>query len=86
MNTYRLADNVTMQQIGEESVLLNLSRGLYYRLDPVGTIMLAGLLQGQEEAQVIESVIGEYDIDTDSVKRDLHRILDEMRSQGLLSA
>ena len=81
---YRLPDNVTMQQIGEESVLLNLLQGLYYRLDAVGTLMLAALLEGVSEEAVIERVTSQYDIDDQCVADDLQRIVEELRNQGLL--
>ena len=85
MTEYRLAENVTMQGIGEETVLLDLGKGLYYRLDAMGTQILGYLLEGQDENSIVSTILAEYEADEAVVLQDMAKLVAELRDQGLLS-
>jgi hypothetical protein len=85
MTSYRLAENVTMQQIGEETVLLNLGLGLYYRLDETGTQILNALLQGNAQTEIVDKIVADYEVEEKTAREDVERITAELCQQGLLS-
>jgi hypothetical protein len=82
--TYRLPDRVARTDVSDECVLLDLERGQYYSLNPVGRRMLELLLHEADDSLVVERICHEYDIDAESVRRDLETLIADLTGQGLL--
>jgi len=80
----RPAANVIFKAVGEELVLLDLERGIYYGLDPVGARMWQLLASGSSFDAVIETMLTEYDVAREQLQADLERLTKELRERGLL--
>ncbi|WP_158290240.1 PqqD family protein [Ramlibacter sp. WS9] len=87
-----LPDKVTIppevmaRQVGDETVILDLASGNYFGLDPVGARIWQLITEGRTPAAVRDSLLAEYEVSPDDLERDLDRLLNELLSQGLLSA
>jgi hypothetical protein len=77
-------DHVLFRQLDEESVLLNLHTEQYLGLDEVGTRMWLALKEEQSFAAACQRLLSEYDVEADTVERDLDRLLKQMQDEGLI--
>ena len=79
-------DHVSCDLDGEV-VILNISNGVYYGLNAVGTRIWA-LLQEEPRSvdQIRQVLLDEYDIDAPSCETQLFALLRELESKGLIQA
>ena len=78
-----IGDQVVFRELGGEAVLLNLKTGAYFGLDPVGARVWRLLVEHGSVAQVMEVMLGEYDIDRERLERDLLELCGELCATGL---
>lgn len=78
-----IRDEVVFREVGGETVLLNLKTGTYFGLDPVGTRVWQLLAQHGSLAQVLEVMLGEYDIDPERLERDMLGLCRQLCANGL---
>jgi hypothetical protein len=71
--------------VGEETVLLDFDRGVYYGLDPVGTRMLELLASGRSREATIDALMDEYKVDRATLAADLEKLLRELAAHGLVT-
>lgn len=80
----RITEDVVFHDLQGEVVILNLKRGVYFGLDPVGTRMWH-LLQEQRPLQkILEILVGEYDVTEGKCKDDLLGFVASLRAHGLV--
>jgi hypothetical protein len=80
----RPADGVVFNRVGDELVLLDLNRGVYYGLDPIGARIWQLLSEGVEEAEIVERLREEYEAERETLAADLAGLIAELRGCGLL--
>ncbi len=82
----RIIPDVLSREVSGETVLLNLENECYFGLNEVGTRIWQLLQEGGEgDTQAIYNVLlGEYDVDGNTLARDMEQILDEMLAAGLI--
>lgn len=80
----RFGANVRMQRVGDEAVLLDTDRGLYYSLNETAVLLLESLLSGSDQAMAIDCIVERFDITADEAAADLARLLDALHAQGLI--
>src|SRR5207237_7913745 len=76
--------DVLINEVGGESVLLNLKNERYYGLDEVGTRMWQVLTTSDSVDAALEILIAEYDVEPERLRRDLDELIDKLAAQGLL--
>jgi hypothetical protein len=83
----RVSPNVLFQELGEDSVLLNLDNDRYYGLDDVGTRMWKLLAAHGDVARVVEDLLAEYagEVDEGTLRRDLGELIGRLAEAGLLT-
>ncbi|HYI12182.1 MAG TPA: PqqD family protein [Thermoanaerobaculia bacterium] len=84
MVTFRPAEGVVFNRVGDELVLLDLHRGIYYGLDPVGARIWQLLSEGAGEGEIVARLGEEYDVERETLAADLGRLIAELRGCGLL--
>ena len=82
----RIATDVVMQDVAGESVLLDLRTERYYGLDEIGTAMLAAVRDGGTAQAAYEAALAGYEVDGQTLERDLLELLQELVRHGLLEA
>lgn len=80
----RVADGVIHKTVGDEVVLLDYERGIYYGLDPVGARVWQLLAGGSEVDAIVEVLTEEYEVDRDTAQSDVVRLIAELEEKGLL--
>jgi hypothetical protein len=79
------ASDVLVQQLPEdETVFLDLDSERYYGLDSVGTAMWAALIETGDVDQALQLLGGEFDVDQETLSRDLDAFVGRLAEQGLL--
>ena len=80
----RITEGIIFKTVGEEMVLLDLQRGVYYGLDAVGARVWELLSQEVAPAEIIERITGEYEVDRATVERDVAALLEQLLEKGLI--
>jgi hypothetical protein len=76
--------NVLVQELDGESVFLNLNSGRYFGLDEVGTCFWKIMATSASVQTAYETLLAEYEVDPETLRRDLLRLVDELAEQGLV--
>lgn len=85
-----LSDKVTIpphviaRQVGEENVMLDLEKGAYFGLDPVGARVWQLLAEGMTLAQACDSLMEEYDVSREDIERDVIALAEHLAANGLI--
>ena len=79
-----LSPDILHQELGGETVLLNLVTEHYFGLDPVGSRIWQVLGETGRAAAVIEALLTEYDVDEATLRTDVQRLIGELAGAGLV--
>ena len=86
INKVEIGEDVLFQQLQGEVVLLNMASQRYYGLNEVGARMWELLLESGDVNAVTDRLRETYDADPVTLRSDLERLIEELRSAGLLKA
>ena len=78
------SDEVLAQEVGGESVLLDLASEQYFGLDPVGTRIWELLADAPTLGQVHETLCAEFDAEPERIRDDLLALVRQLREAGLV--
>ena len=76
--------DVLINQIDGESVILSLATESYFGLDETGTRMWIVLTTSESIQQAYDTLLGEYSVDADTLRRDLDDLLGRLLEKGLV--
>lgn len=80
----RLNTNVSTTPTEYGSVVLDEARGEYFQLNPVGTVVLQGLLRGQSPSEVAAGLAGEFEVSSGQAEQDVLTLLNQLREARLV--
>lgn len=80
----KLCSGVYTADVEYGTALLDENRGLYWNLNPSGTLILETLLAGGTAEEAVQALTAEYAVDLDSARRDVHELLHELCSAELV--
>ncbi len=80
----KIPHGVLCSPVANEAVLLELESGRYFGLNEVGARVWALLQQEPDLGSVEARLIDEYEVDPETLRRDLQRLVDELVQAGLL--
>ena len=75
---------VMIRQLGEESVLLDLSTQSYFGLDETGTRMWAALTQAPSLEAAFGTLRDEYEVEPAMLRADMGRFVEALRVERLI--
>jgi hypothetical protein len=70
--------------LGDEAAVLDMNRGIYYGLDPVGTRVWKLIQEPRSVAEVRDALLAEYEVEPRRCEQDLLKLLAELRDAGLI--
>jgi hypothetical protein len=76
--------DVLVQEVGGESVLLDLASERYFGLDPVGTRIWTLLAQDARLQQVFETLCAEFEVEPSRLQTDLLALVGQLAEAGLV--
>jgi hypothetical protein len=78
-----VADQVSCDLEGEAAVL-NLKTGVYYGLDDIGAAIWRMLNEPRRVDELVDALLGEYEVDREECQRDVIALLGELAVRGLV--
>jgi Coenzyme PQQ synthesis protein D (PqqD) len=80
----KLSENVRVSQDQEGAILLDVSRGKIYGLNPVASRIVMLLTQGLDEDQLKSEISREFSTDIESVRSDVDEFLADLARHQLI--
>lgn len=80
----KISESTLFQELSGEAVLLELSRGIYYGLDEVGTRIWNLLGQGRSLGETVAALVDEYDVAVAQGAEDLLALVRELEERRLI--
>ena len=80
-----ISSDVLSQEVDGETVLLDLKSENYFGLDEVGTRIWQLLNEGSDLQNVLNTLLAEYDVDEQQLKKDLQGHIAQLVDAGLIS-
>ena len=69
---------------GGFAAILNLKTGVYYGLDDIGASLWRMLNEPRRVDELVEALLGEYEVDREECQRDVIALLGELAVRGLV--
>ena len=85
MRRIEISPDVVCKKVGDELVLLDFEKGVYYGLDQVGAALWESLSGGKTLDEATSALLDEYDVDRAQLTADLEALLAELRVNGLIT-
>jgi hypothetical protein len=85
MNKINISKEVLAQQLAGETVLLDLASESYFGLDEVSTRVWQLLQSGTGQAQLVETLLDEYEVEREVLEEDIGRLLGRLCDAGLIT-
>ena len=83
--TIEISSEVLTQEVGGETVILDLKSESYFGLDEVGT-RIWQLLQEQKDIQTITAtMLNEYEVEEEQLEKDIQNLLTQLNKAGIVS-
>ena len=80
----RISHHTLSQELSGETVLLELSRGVYFGLDEVGTRIWQLLARGDSLDEIVAALVDEYEVSADAAAADLRALVGELEERRLV--
>jgi len=75
---------VMSRLVGDETVLLDLSSGIYFGLDGVGKRIWESVAEGNDLGQVVAVIVTEFEVDEEQAQADVIEFVSDLVERGLL--
>ena len=76
--------HVIARQVGDETVLLDLNRGTYFGLDPIGARIWELICQNLTLAAISDVIVEEYNVSREIIEKDLLKLAEDLAAQKLV--
>ena len=83
-NTWRPKAGVLAQTLGEEVVLLDANRGVYFSLNPTGARAWQLLSESEPLEKIRQTLLQEFEVSAEVLDADLKRLFDELAENQLI--
>jgi hypothetical protein len=77
---------VMSRLVGDETVLLDLSSGVYFGLDGVGKRIWESLTEGQNLSDTVAVIVAEFEVDEAQAQADVIEFASDLLQRGLLAS
>ena len=81
---FKHCDNIDWKEFENESVLLNLSTGYYFRLNQVGTFIWPLIDKENNLGDIVNRVVDRFDVSRRQAKSDIHDFIEQLLSEQLI--
>lgn len=83
--TVAVSSEVLFQELGDETVLLDLEKEVYYGLDGVGARLWLLLSENDDPAAAVARLATEFDVDEARLHEDIAKLIGELQEAGLVT-
>lgn len=82
---WQISDQAVANSVGDEMVVLHLTNGTYFGLDPVGALVWKTLEKGDVPARACDRILARFEIDRMTAEDDLREFLGELEQGDLIA-
>ncbi len=83
-SSFSIPQQVMSRLVGDETVLLDLSSGIYFGLDGVGRRIWESITEGHNVSEIATTIAAEYEVDESRAQTDVIEFTAELLERGLL--
>ena len=80
-----IPDEIVLQQVENESVVINLLTEKYFGLDEIGTQIWIAITSTSSIQEAIEELLSEYEVGQNHLEQDVFELAQELEEFGLIS-
>jgi hypothetical protein len=80
----RTSPDVVWRDLDGEAVLLDLSTGVYFGLNEVGTRIWQLLDEGRDHESIVGAIAAEFDAERDAIDADVRALVEKLQARGLV--
>ncbi len=77
-------NSILSQDVGADTVLLNMESGEYHGLNEVGSRIWALIQEGQTASGILSTMLEEYDVSENVLAGDIGQFLLELQAKGII--
>ncbi len=81
----KISENVVWRDLEGEIVILNLTSGVYFSVDGVGTRIWMLMSERVATEEIVRKLISEFDVEETQLRNDMESLFREFASQGLIA-
>lgn len=81
---FTTSPDVLVQEVSDEAVLLDLASETYFGLNEVGVRLWHLLSENGDPEAAVSTLLGEYDVDAETLRHDVAAHLEMLSSKGLI--
>ena len=81
----KISPDVHSQEVGGETVLLDLQSESYFGLDEVGTRIWQLLQENGDMGSIFETILNEYEVEEEQLLQDIEDLIKKLVEAGLVS-
>jgi hypothetical protein len=81
---YRARSEVRFRTVGEEGVVVRQDTAEVIAVNDVGASLLSLLRTPKSVAEMVEALLAEYDVDRDTLRRDVSKFLEKLEEAGVV--
>ena len=81
---YQISNDVMVREVDDGAVLLELEKGVYYGLDPIGLRIWHMISEQRSIGTICEQLNLEYDVSQNKLSSDVINLLGELEQNGLV--
>lgn len=78
--------NQVHSRVGDDLVILDLDRSLYYSLDPVGARVFELVQEPMRLDAIVDTIVAEFEVDAPTARADVLALMDTLVAQKLVEA
>ena len=79
-----IPQQVMSRLVGDETVILDLSSGMYFGLDGVGKRIWESVADGNTVGEIAAVIVTEFEVDEDQARADVIEFASDLLERGLL--
>ena len=83
--TIDISSETLTQEVGGETVILDLKSETYFGLDEVGTRIWQLLVEQEDMQSITATMLNEYDVEVEQVEKDVQNLLTQLDKAGIVT-
>ena len=80
----KISDNVVWRDLEGEIVILNLTSGVYFSVDGVGTRIWILMAEQVATEEIVRQLIAEFEVEEAQLRSDMESLVKDLAGQGLI--
>jgi hypothetical protein len=80
----KISDNVVWRDLDGEIVILNLTSGVYFSVDGVGTRIWTLMAEQVATEEIVRKLISEFEVEEAQLRSDMESLVKDLAGQGLI--